>query len=139
MNILNLKKIKSGTWFTNSRQTFIGTRWVFRNKLDENGKVIQNSARRVAQGYNQEEGIKYDEAFTLTVRLEAIRILLTYVAHKYIKLFQMNVKSTFLNEFLNEKVFVKQPLEFLDGLKPSHVYKLLKALYGLKQTPKVRY
>ena len=86
----------------------------------------------VAQGYNQQEGIDYEETFALAARLEAIRILLAYVAHKDIKLYQMDVKSAFLNGFINEEVYVKQPLGFEDKEKPQHVYKLVKALYGLK-------
>ena len=85
----------------NQEKTIIGKRWVFRNKLDENGKVVRNKARLVAQGYNQQEGIDYDETFAPVARLEAIRILLAYDAHKSIKLFQMDVKSAFLNGFLN--------------------------------------
>jgi vacuolar-type H+-ATPase catalytic subunit A/Vma1 len=75
--------------------TIIGTRWVFRNKLNEEGKVIRNKARLVAQGYNQQEGIDYDETFAPVARLEAIRIMLAYASHKNIKLFQMDVKSAF--------------------------------------------
>ncbi|GAU46301.1 hypothetical protein TSUD_283270, partial [Trifolium subterraneum] len=119
--------------------SIIGTRWVFRNKLDENGKVVRNKARLVAQGYNQQEGIDYDETFAPVARLEAIRILLAYASHKCIKLFQMDVKSAFLNGFLNEEVYVHQPSGFVDKHKPNHVYKLTKALYGLKQAPRAWY
>jgi len=90
-------------------QSIIWTRWVFRNKLDEEGKIIRNKARLVAQGYNQQERIDYDETFALVARLEAIRILLAYASHKNIKLFQMDVKSAFLNGFLHEEVYVHQP------------------------------
>ena len=76
-------------------QSAIGTKWVFRNKLDENGKVIRNKARLVAQGYNQQEGIDYDETFALVARLYAIRMLLAYAAYKGFMLFQMDVKSVF--------------------------------------------
>ncbi|KAK2363219.1 hypothetical protein QL285_088223 [Trifolium repens] len=119
--------------------SIIGTRWVFRNKLDENGKVIRNKARLVAQGYNQQEGIDYDETFAPVARLEAIRILLAYASHKCFKLFQMDVKSAFLNGFLNEEVYVHQPPGFKDEHKPNHVFKLTKALYGLKQAPRAWY
>ncbi|WJX93540.1 hypothetical protein P8452_75051 [Trifolium repens] len=119
--------------------SIIGTRWVFRNKLDENGKVIRNKARLVAQGYNQQEGIDYDETFAPVARLEAIRILLAYASHKYFKLFQMDVKSAFLNGFLNEEVYVHQPPGFVDQNKSNHVFKLTKALYGLKQAPRAWY
>ncbi|GJY23046.1 retrovirus-related pol polyprotein from transposon TNT 1-94, partial [Tanacetum coccineum] len=116
--------------------TIIGTKWVFRNKLDENGIVSRNKARLVAQGYNQQEGIDYDETYALVARLESIRILLAYACALDFKLFQMDVKSAFLNGFINEEVYVAQPPGFIDFEKPDHVYKLKKALYGLKQAPK---
>ncbi|GKD77675.1 retrovirus-related pol polyprotein from transposon TNT 1-94, partial [Tanacetum coccineum] len=114
----------------------IGTKWVFRNKLDENGIVCRNKARLVAQGNNQQEGIDYDETYAPTARLESIRILLAYAYALDFKLFQMDVKSAFLNGFINEEVYVAQPPGFIDFEKPNHVYKLKKALYGLKQAPK---
>ena len=77
---------------------------MFRNKLSEEGQVVRNKARLVAQGYNQQEGIDYDETFAPVARLEAIRILLAYAAHKNFKLYQMDVKSAFLNGFINEEV-----------------------------------
>ncbi|GJW07270.1 retrovirus-related pol polyprotein from transposon TNT 1-94 [Tanacetum coccineum] len=119
--------------------TIIGTKWVFRNKLDENGIVSQNKARLVAQGYNQQEGIDYDETYVPVARLESIRILLAYACALDFKLFQMDVKSAFLDDFINEKVYVVQPLGFIDFEKPDHVYKLKKALYGLKKAPKAWY
>nr|GEV00253.1 putative reverse transcriptase domain, ribonuclease H-like domain, aspartic peptidase domain protein [Tanacetum cinerariifolium] len=109
---------------------------VFRNKLDENGIVSRNKARLVAQGYNQQEGINYDETYARVARLESIRILLAYACTLDFKLFQMDVKSAFLNGFINEEVYMAQPPEFIDFEKPDHVYKLKKALYGLKQAPK---
>ncbi|GJW67391.1 zf-CCHC domain-containing protein [Tanacetum coccineum] len=81
----------------------IGTKWVFRNKLDENGIVSRNKARLVVQGYNQQEGIDYDETYALVARLESIRILLAYACALNFKLFQMDVKSAFLNGFINEE------------------------------------
>ncbi|GJT05258.1 retrovirus-related pol polyprotein from transposon TNT 1-94 [Tanacetum coccineum] len=119
--------------------TIIGTKWVFRNKLDENGIVSQNKARLVAQGYNQQEGIDYDETYAPVARLESIRKFLAYACALYFKLFQMDVKSTFLNGFINEEVYVAQPPGFIDFEKLNHVYKLKKALYGLKQAPKAWY
>ncbi|GJY30802.1 copia protein [Tanacetum coccineum] len=112
----------------------IGTKWVFRNKLDENGIVSRNKARLVAQGYNQQEGIDYDETYAPVAKLESIRILLDYALD--FKLFQIDVKIVFLNDFINEEVYVAQPLGFIDFEKPDHVYKLKKALDGLKQAPK---
>ncbi|GJX79627.1 retrovirus-related pol polyprotein from transposon TNT 1-94 [Tanacetum coccineum] len=116
--------------------TIIGTKWVFRNKLDENGVVSRNKARLVAQGYNQQEGIDYDETYAPVARLESIRILLAYACALDFKLFQMDVKSVFLNGFINEEVYVAQPPGFIDFEKPDHVYKLKKDLYGIKQAPK---
>nr|GEW13236.1 copia protein [Tanacetum cinerariifolium] len=110
-----------------------------RNKLDENDIVSQNKARLVAQGYNQQEDIDYDETYAPVARLESVRILLAYVCAIDFKLFQMDVKSTFLNSFINEDVYVAQPSGFIDFEKPDHVYKLKKALYGLKQAPKSWY
>ncbi|GJT49165.1 retrovirus-related pol polyprotein from transposon TNT 1-94 [Tanacetum coccineum] len=119
--------------------TIIGTKWIFRNKLDENGVVSRNKARLVAQGYNQQEGIDYDETYVPVARLESIRILLAYACALDFKLFQMDVKSAFLNGFINEEVYMAQPPGFIDFAKPNHVYRLKKALYGLKQAPKAWY
>jgi hypothetical protein len=120
-------------------QTIIGTKWVFRNKMDENGIVYRNKARLVAQSYNQQEGIEYAETFAPVARLESIRILLAYACAHNFKLFQMDVKSAFLNGVINEEVYVAQPPSFIDFEKPNYVYKLKKALYGLKQAPKAWY
>nr|GEU28933.1 copia protein [Tanacetum cinerariifolium] len=119
--------------------TIIGTKWVYRNKLDENGVVIRNKARLVAQGYNQQEGIDYDETYAPIARLESIRILLAYACALDFKLYQMDVKSTPLNGFINEEVYVAQPSGFIDFIKPNYVHRLKKALYGLKQAPKAWY
>jgi len=120
-------------------RSVIGTRWVFRNKLDDLGTIVRNKARLVVQGYNQQEGIDYDETFAPVARLEAIRILIAYAAHMNFKLFQMDVKTAFLNGYLKEEVYVEQPPGFEDTLFPQHVYKLDKALYGLKQAPRAWY
>ena len=85
----------------------IGTKWVFRNKLDENRVVIRNKARLVTNGYNQEERIDFDETFMLVARPEAIRMLLAYASCMNIKLYQMDVKSAFLNGIINEEVYVE--------------------------------
>nr|GEX70532.1 copia protein [Tanacetum cinerariifolium] len=114
----------------------LGTRWVFRNKLDEKGTVSRNKARLVAQGYNQQEGIDYDETYALVARLESIRILLAIAYANDFKLYQIDVKSDLINGFINEEVYVAQPSSFIDIEKPNYVYKLKKALYGLKQAPK---
>nr|GEV05902.1 hypothetical protein [Tanacetum cinerariifolium] len=87
------------------------TKWVFRNKLEENNIVSRNKARLVAQGYNQQEGIDYDETYAPVARLESIRILLAYAYALDFKLFQKNVKSSFLNDFIDEDVYVGTDIE----------------------------
>ncbi|KAK8944151.1 hypothetical protein KSP39_PZI008078 [Platanthera zijinensis] len=117
----------------------IGTKWIYRNKLDESGRIVKNKARLVAKGYRQEEGIDFDQTFAPVARLEAIRIFLAYAAYQDFKVYQMDVKSAFLNGDLKEEVYVEQPSGFVDPLKPDSVYKLRKALYGLKQAPRAWY
>jgi hypothetical protein len=122
-----------------SDHNVIGTKWVFENKQDENGIIVRNKARLVVQGYSQVEGLDFDETFAPVARLEAIRILLVYATSHNIKLYQMGVKSAFLNGKINELVYVEQPPDFEDSKKPNHVYKFSKALYGLKQAPRAWY
>ena len=110
----------------------IRTIWIFRNKLDEYSNIIRNKTRLVAQSFNQEEGIDYGETFAPVARLEAIRILLAFASHMNFKLFQMDVKSAFLNGFIVEEVYVEQPPGFENEKYIDHVYKLSKVLYGLK-------
>ena len=80
--------------------------------LYESRTIVRNKARLVAQGYNQEEGIDFDEIFASVARLQAIRMLLAFACFREFKLYQMDVKSAFLNGFINEEVYVKQPLGF---------------------------
>ncbi|KAI3735763.1 hypothetical protein L6452_15275 [Arctium lappa] len=117
-------------------KTVIGTKWVFKNKKDEDGVVIRNKARLIAKGYRHKEGIDYDETYAPVARREAIRMFLAYAAHKNFTVFQMDVKTTFLNGILKEEVYVSQPEGFVNQDKPDHVYILDKALYGLKQAPR---
>ncbi|WVZ97091.1 hypothetical protein U9M48_042652 [Paspalum notatum var. saurae] len=100
----------------------IGTKWVFRNKQDENGIMVRNKAILVAQ-----------------LKIGTIHILLAFACAHNIKLFQMDVKSAFLNGKISGLVYVEQPLGFDDPKKPNHVYKLSKAFYGLKQAPRAWY
>ncbi|KAJ9556652.1 hypothetical protein OSB04_011266 [Centaurea solstitialis] len=120
-------------------KSIIKTKWIFRNKKDESGLIVRNKARLVAKGYSQQEGIDYDETFAPVARIEAIRIFLVYAAHKNIKVFQMDVKSAFLNGVLHEEVYIEQPEGFVDPDFPDHVCILDKALYGLKQAPRAWY
>ena len=93
----------------------------------------------MAQGYLQEEGIDFEESFAPVARLEAIKIMCAYTCYKNFKLFQMNVKSVFLNGYIKEEVYVEKPLEFVDPKYPNHVFKLKKAFYGLRQAPRAWY
>ena len=89
------------------------------NKMDENGLIVGNKARLVAQGYNQQEGIEYEETFAPVARLEAKRMLLAFACFKNFILFQMDIKSAFLNGFINEEVFVEQPPKFESLISPT--------------------
>nr|GEX89391.1 hypothetical protein [Tanacetum cinerariifolium] len=114
----------------------ITLKWIYKVKLDELGGILKNKARLVARGYRQEEGIDFEESFAPVARLEAIRIFLAYATHKNMVVYQMDVKTAFLNENLREEVYVSQSDGFVDPNNPNHVYKLKKALYGLKQAPR---
>ncbi|GJR41246.1 retrovirus-related pol polyprotein from transposon TNT 1-94 [Tanacetum coccineum] len=105
----------------------------------ELGGILKNKARLVARGYRQEEGIDFEESFAPVARLEAIRIFLAFAAHMNMVIYQMDVKTAFLNGNLREEVYVSQPDGFVDPDKPNYVYKLKKALYGLKQAPRAWY
>nr|GEW69567.1 retrovirus-related Pol polyprotein from transposon TNT 1-94 [Tanacetum cinerariifolium] len=109
------------------------------NKKDESSLVIQNKARLVAVGYSQQKGIDYDETFAPVARIEAIRLFLAYASHKDFTVFQMDVKTAYLNEILKEEVYVGQPPSFVSKQYPDHVYAFDKALYGLKQAPRAWY
>ncbi|GJV76409.1 retrovirus-related pol polyprotein from transposon TNT 1-94 [Tanacetum coccineum] len=98
-------------------------------------KRLDNKSRLVAKGYCQEEGIDFEESFASVARLEAVIIFVAYAAHKNFPIYQMDVKTSFLNGLLKEEVFVRQPDGFVDPDFPNHVYCLKKALYGLKQVP----
>ncbi|GJU09667.1 retrovirus-related pol polyprotein from transposon TNT 1-94 [Tanacetum coccineum] len=117
----------------------IKLKWIYKVKTDEFGGVLKNKARLVAQGFRQEEGIDFEESFAPVARIEAIRIFIANAAHKNMTIYQMDVKTAFLNGKLKEEVYVSQPEGFVDQDNPSHVYKLKKALYGLKQAPRAWY
>nr|GFB14599.1 hypothetical protein [Tanacetum cinerariifolium] len=114
----------------------ITLKWIYKVKLDELGGILKNKARLVARGYRQEEEIDFEELFSPVARLEAIRIFLAYATHKNMVVYQMDVKTAFLNGNLREEVYVSQPDGFVDPDNHNHVYKLKKDLYGLKQAPR---
>ncbi|GJR80775.1 integrase, catalytic region, zinc finger, CCHC-type containing protein [Tanacetum coccineum] len=117
----------------------ITLKWIHKVKLDELGGVLKNKARLVVRGYRQEESIDFEESFAPVARLEAIRIFIAFAAHMNMVVYQMDVKTAFLNGILREEVYVSQPDGFVDPENPNHVYKLKKALYGLKQAPRAWY
>ncbi|GJS69575.1 retrovirus-related pol polyprotein from transposon TNT 1-94 [Tanacetum coccineum] len=104
----------------------IALKWIYKVKLDEYGDVLKNKARLVAKGYRQEEGIDFEES---------IRIFIADAASKNITIYQIDIKTAFLNGELMEEVYVCQLESFVDPDHPTHVYRLKKALYGLKQAP----
>ncbi|GJX37943.1 retrovirus-related pol polyprotein from transposon TNT 1-94 [Tanacetum coccineum] len=117
----------------------IALKWLWKNKCDAENIVVRNKSRLVAKGYKQEEGIDFEESFAPVARLEAVRMFIAFAAHMNITIFQMDVKTAFLNGPLKEEVYVSQPEGFIDSEFPNHVYRLKKALYGLKQAPRAWY
>nr|GEW46225.1 retrovirus-related Pol polyprotein from transposon TNT 1-94 [Tanacetum cinerariifolium] len=120
-------------------KTVIRLKWLSKNKKDEDQTVICNKAQLVAKGYAQEEGIDFEESFAPVARLEAVRIFVAYAAHKSFPIYQIDVKTSFLNAQLKEEVYVAQPDGFVDPDHPEKVYRLRKALYGLKQALRAWY
>ncbi|GKA43358.1 putative ribonuclease H-like domain-containing protein [Tanacetum coccineum] len=120
----------------NFKMAVIEDAWIYKVKLDEYGDVLKNKARLVAKGYRQEEGIDFEESFAPVARIEAIRIFIANAATKNMIIYQMDVKTAFLNGDLQEEVFVSQPEGFEDQDNPSHHSILFSemALYGLKAT-----
>nr|GEV49754.1 copia protein [Tanacetum cinerariifolium] len=94
---------------------------IYKVKLDELGGILKNKARLVARGYRQEKGIGFEESFAPVPRLEAIRIFLAYAAYMNMVVYQMDVKTAFLNGNLQEEVYVSQPDGFVDPDNPNHV------------------
>ncbi|KAM1861471.1 hypothetical protein ACFX13_013538 [Malus domestica] len=133
---------KNGTWKLVDRPTgkpVIKVKWVYKTKLNLDGSVLKNKARLVAKGYAQKPGLDYNETYAPVARLDTIRTLIALAAQKSWKLYQLDVKSAFLNGVLQEEVYVEQPEGFVVKGKEDKVYKLHKALYGLKQAPRAWY
>ena len=101
---------KNKTWSFVPRpkdKNIIGTKWVFKNMLNEDGKVCRNKARLVCKGYSQEEKIDYGETFSPVARIEGFRMLLAYATHRGFKFYQMDVKFAFLNRIFHEEVYIE--------------------------------
>jgi len=133
---------KNNTWELVERpidKPVIGVKWVYKTKLHLDGSVQKHKARLVAKGYAQKSEIDYNETFAPVARLDTIRTLIALAAQKGWKLFQLDVKSAFLNGVLKKEVYVEQPEGFEIKNAGHKVYKLKKALYGLKQAPRAWY
>ena len=111
----------------------IGCKWVYKRKIGPNGKVETYKARLVAKGYNQKAGIDYEETFSPVAMLKSIRILLSIAAHYDYEIWQMDVKTAFLNGHIREEIFMDQPEGFISHGQESKVCKLMRSIYGLKQ------
>ncbi|GJX41151.1 retrovirus-related pol polyprotein from transposon TNT 1-94 [Tanacetum coccineum] len=113
-------------------KNIIALKWLWKNKCDAENIMVRNKTHIVAKGYKQEEGIDFEESFAHVASLEVVWMFIAYVAHKNITIFQMDVKTAFLNGPLKEEVYVSQPKGFINPEFPDHVYRLKKALYGCK-------
>ncbi|GJQ94018.1 retrovirus-related pol polyprotein from transposon TNT 1-94 [Tanacetum coccineum] len=111
----------------------INMKWLWKNKCAKENTVIHNKACLVAKGYSQQEGIDFEESFAPVARLEAVRLVVAYAKHKSFPVYQIDVKTSFLNGPLKEEVYVNQPEIFVYPHNPNKVYRLKKALYELKQ------
>jgi hypothetical protein len=110
----------------------IGTKWMFKNKQGEDDEVVRNKAHLISQGFNEVEGLDFGETFVPVAHLKPIRIILTFAASKRFKLYQMDVKSVFLNSIIQEEVYVRQHPSFVNLKYHNRAYKFSKNLYGLK-------
>jgi hypothetical protein len=114
----------------------IGVKWVYKIKRIANGSVDRYNARLVAKGYKQKYGIDHEEVFAPVARLDTMRLLFSLVAHHSWKIYQLDVKSAFLNGVLEEEMYVEQPESFISQGEEDMVHRLKKALYCLKQAPR---
>ncbi|GKD45674.1 retrovirus-related pol polyprotein from transposon TNT 1-94, partial [Tanacetum coccineum] len=119
--------------------TAIGVKWVFKTKLDKDGKIDKHKARLVVKGYAQKQGLDYSEVFAPVAKWDTIRSIFALAAQRGMKVHQLDVKSAFLYGELEETVFVEQPQGYVVQGNEGKVYRLRKALYGLKQAPRAWY
>ncbi|KAL0374896.1 UNVERIFIED_CONTAM: Retrovirus-related Pol polyprotein from transposon RE2 [Sesamum radiatum] len=133
---------KNDTWELAERpkdKEVIGVKWIYKTKLNADGSIQKHKARLVAKGYSQLPGIDYTETFAPVARLDTIRALVAIAANKKWKIYQMDVKSAFLNGYIDEEIYVEQPQGFIAKGCEEKVLRLKKALYGLKQAPRAWY
>jgi len=117
----------------------IRVKWVYRTKLNADGSINKHKARLFVNGYTQILDVDYSDTFALVARLDTIRLLLVVTAQMNWKVYQLDVKSAFLNGILHEEIYVEHPEGFVKDEEKDKVYLLKKALYGLKQAPRAWY
>ncbi|KAK8948569.1 hypothetical protein KSP39_PZI005174 [Platanthera zijinensis] len=130
---------KNKTWILVNRPpqtSIIGLKWTYKLKEKEDGSILKYKARIVAKGYSQIPGVDFNETYAPVVRMETIRILLIFVVQHNLPIYQLDIKSAFLNGEIEEDIYVEQPRGYEIQGEEDKVYKLLKALYGLKQSAK---
>jgi hypothetical protein len=130
---------KNNTWELTTipkEQKSIGVKWVFKAKKNAKGEIERYKARLVAKGYSQRPGIDYGEVFAPVAQLKTIRMVISLAAQNKWKIYQMDVKSTFLNGILEEEIYVEQPMSYVIKGDEEKVLKLENALYGLNQAPR---
>ncbi|KAG8497318.1 hypothetical protein CXB51_008528 [Gossypium anomalum] len=133
---------RNGTWELVLRPPDvkpISCKWVYKIKYRPNRSVERYKARLVTRGFSQKYGLNYEETFSPVAKIVTVRVLLALAASKDLKLWQMDVKNTFLHGELDREIYMNQPIGFESESYPSYVCKLKKALYGLKQSPRAWY
>ena len=117
----------------------IGVKWIYNIKRDNSGEIVRYKARLVAKGFSQVRGVDFEKVFSPVARADSIRIIVAMAAQFKWKLHHLDVKSAFLNGYIEEDIYVDQPEGFIQAGKESYVLKLRKAMYGLRQAPRARY